>query len=92
MKFVHAAKRVRPTATQTHLPSRAQRIENLRDAFQLTNYGAIEDKQVVLVDDVLTTGATLVSLARTLKKASPRSISALVLAVADPKGRAFEVI
>ena len=92
LKVVHAAKRIRATETQTHLHSRAQRIENLRGAFELVNPAAIEDKHVVLVDDVLTTGATLVSLARTVKKANPRSISAVVLAVADPKGRAFEVI
>jgi predicted amidophosphoribosyltransferase len=92
LRVVPAARRIRPTETQTQMPSRAKRVENLRDAFALIDPATIEDKQVVLVDDVMTTGATLVSLARTLKKANPRNISAIVLAVADPKGRAFEVI
>jgi predicted amidophosphoribosyltransferase len=92
LKTVIAARRIRSTDTQTHMKSRASRVENLRDAFELTRPDVIDDKHVVLVDDVLTTGATLRSLARTLKKGNPRTISAIVLAVADPKGRAFEVI
>jgi predicted amidophosphoribosyltransferase len=86
------AKRIRPTETQTHLHSRAERAENLRNAFDLVDPAAIEGKHIVLADDVLTTGATLMSLARALKPAGPASLSAIVLAVADPKGRAFEVI
>ena len=84
--------RVRTTEKQTHLHTRAGRIENLRGAFVLTNPAAIADRHIVLIDDVLTTGATLVSLARVLKPAQPASICAIVVAVADPKGRSFEVI
>ena len=40
----------------------------------------------MLVDDVWTTGATMQAVARVLKKAKPASISAIVLAAADPKG------
>jgi predicted amidophosphoribosyltransferase len=92
LRIARVAARVRPTETQTHLHSRAQRTENLRGAFVLMEPSKIEGKHVVLVDDVMTTGATLVTLARTLKPAKPASLSAIVLAVADPKGRAFEVI
>ena len=92
LTVIRAARRIRPTETQTHLHSRAQRTENLRDAFELINPVAIEGKHIVLIDDVLTTGATLTSLARALKPAKPACLSAFVLAVADPKGRAFEVI
>jgi predicted amidophosphoribosyltransferase len=92
LTVARAAIRVRPTETQTHLHTRAGRIENLKGAFVMENADAIADKQIVLIDDVLTTGATLVSLARVLKPAKPASICAIVLAVADPKGRAFEMI
>ena len=87
-----AAERLRETETQTQMHSRAERLENLKDAFVLTDPAAIAGMNVIVVDDVLTTGATLVSLARTLQSAKPASLSAMVLAVADPKGRAFEVI
>ena len=92
LPVVNAGVRIRVTETQTHLPSRTQRTENLRGAFVLSDPASLKDKHIVLVDDVMTTGATLVSFARTLKHANPASISAILLAVADPKGRAFEVI
>jgi ComF family protein len=84
--------RHRKTETQTHIHSRAQRTENLRGAFGLIDPDAIVGKNVLLVDDVMTTGATLVSLGRVIKAAKPAGMSAIVVAVADPKGRAFEVI
>jgi ComF family protein len=84
--------RVIHTETQTHLHSRAKREENLRDAFVLVSPKAVRRRRVLLVDDVMTSGATLRSLARTLRPAEPASVSALVLAVADPRGREFEVI
>jgi ComF family protein len=79
-------KRVKDTGTQTHLHTRAQREANLKDAFRLTNPKPIAGKHVVLIDDVWTTGATMRALARVIKKAKPASISAIVLAMADPKG------
>ena len=92
LAVVRPAVRVRDTRTQTELRSREARAENLRDAFLLVNPKCIAGRHVVLVDDVMTSGATLLSLARTLKAAKPASLSAIVMAVADPKGRAFEVI
>jgi ComF family protein len=84
--------RLRDTASQTEMSSRTKRAENMRDAFGLTRPRDVCGKHVVLVDDVMTTGATLVSFARVIKPAKPASISAMVLAIADPKGREFEVI
>ena len=52
----------------------------------------VKDKHVVLIDDVMTTGATLQSAARALEAAKPASISAISIAIADPKGRGFERI
>jgi len=92
LDVVRPAVRARNTKTQTELRSRAARVENLRDAFLLVHPKSITGRRVVLVDDVMTSGATLLSLARTLKGAEPTRLSALVLAVADPKGRAFEVV
>jgi ComF family protein len=89
---VIAAGRIRATESQAQIHAHAARIDNLKGAFAMVNAAAIAGKHVVLVDDVLTSGATLISLARVLKSAKPASLSAIVLAVADPKGRAFEVI
>ena len=84
--------RLRNTASQTLLRAQAKRWENMRDAFGLIDAKSVRGQHVVLVDDVMTTGATLKSAARTLQQAEPASISVVALAVADPKGRAYEYI
>jgi ComF family protein len=79
-------RRVRNTETQTHLHSHAKREKNLREAFALADGRAIAGRHVTVVDDVWTTGATLQAMARVLKGARPASLSAVVVAVADPRG------
>ena len=90
--FAKAGVRIKNTQPQSTLHGRAPRVENLEGAFVLTRPKQIAGRHIVLVDDVMTTGATLVSFARTLRHARPASVCAIVLAVADPKGRAFEII
>ena len=78
--IVHASKRIRPTPTQTRL-SLPERIENVRGAFALTRYAKqIENKDVLVIDDVMTTGATIVSVCETIAEAKPKSISILAIA------------
>ena len=83
-------KRIRNTESQTNLRSRQKRIENLEDAFHLHSSASIHDKRVLIIDDVMTTGATLQSVARALKPANPAALDALVIAVADPKHQDFQ--
>jgi ComF family protein len=92
IRVITPAVRLRNTDTQTQLSSQAGRLDNLKDAFGLVRPRAVTGRRIVLVDDVMTSGATLRSLARALRRAKPASISAIVLAVADPKGRGFEAI
>ena len=92
LQYSRPVVRLRNTETQTHLHSRAQREENLKDAFGLVRAWPIRNRHVVVVDDVMTTGATLQSFARTLGAADPASLSAIVLAVADPLGQDFQAI
>ncbi len=84
--------RLRNTDPQIHLHSRAKREANLKDAFGLVNDRLVRNRHVVIVDDITTTGATLQSFARTLRHAEPASLSAIVLAVADPLGQDFQAI
>jgi ComF family protein len=57
------------------------RWENVRDQFVITptNAHSIADRHLLLIDDVVTTGATLQALARTLKKTGAKTVRALTL-------------
>jgi ComF family protein len=90
-RLVRAVVRLRNTPSQTNL-SVQLRARNVRDAFGLIKPRQVAGKSIVLVDDVMTTGATLRAVARTLCSAKPASISAIIVAIADPKHRGFEVI
>ena len=57
---------------------RKERTEHLREAFRMQHPKAIAGKHVILVDDVLTTGATLETAARILKKAGAKQVDAVV--------------
>ena len=85
-------RRVRNTESQTNLRSRHKREQNLKDAFALRSAKTVQDKRVLVIDDVMTTGATLQSVARALKPANPAALDALVIAVADPKHHDFQVV
>lgn len=74
-----ALERVRYTTTQTAF-DRAERMENLRDAFRLRKKVNVRDSRVLLIDDVLTTGSTLSECARVLKKAGALSVHAATAA------------
>ena len=74
----NALRRPRPTETQTHLTAR-QRLSNVADAFR-GGSGRITGKALLLVDDVMTTGATTSACARALKEAGCRSVHVVTLA------------
>src|SRR5437016_3369943 len=71
--------RIRYTTTQTAL-DRAERIENLHNAFRLRKTANVRDLRVLLIDDVLTTGSTLSECARVLKRAGAISVHAVTAA------------
>ena len=61
---------------------RADRLSQLQGAFRLRHEALIKGAHIVLVDDVITTGATLETAARALKKAGARQVDAIVFAQA----------
>lgn len=72
-----ACRKVRDTAPQVALPWK-ERAKNIRNAFVCDE--DFTGKHVAVVDDVMTTGATLNELARNLKKAGAARITGLIVA------------
>lgn len=73
--------RARHTQTQTKL-NKQQRLENVKDIFTVKKPETVKGKTVILIDDVLTTGATIGSCARTLLNAGASQVLALTAAAA----------
>jgi len=74
--------RLRATAPQSRLDA-PQRRRNLRDAFSIAQGAKALPAHVVLVDDVMTTGATLHAAAKTLRRAGVERIDAWICARAS---------
>jgi ComF family protein len=72
-------RRIRNTVPQVQL-DHSQREKNVRGAFTVRETREIGDKNILLVDDVLTTGATVNECAKVLKKAGARQVFVLSLA------------
>ena len=81
-----ALKRVKATVQQVGL-SRAERGDNIQGAFRVPETGkaAVAGRRLILVDDVLTSGATVEGCARALLRAGAANVDVLIFArVAEP--------
>lgn len=75
----HLLVRSKDVETQTH-KGNYERWENVRDVFECFSSEELRDKHILLVDDVLTTGATIVACSDALGKIPDLRISVLALA------------
>jgi ComF family protein len=74
--------RHRPTAEQAGLV-RAARIANVAGAFAVTDAARLRGRHVLLIDDVVTTGATAAACTRVLRRAGARAVTVAALARAE---------
>jgi len=76
--------RTRPTRAQSQLPVEA-REANVRGAFAVPHPAAVRARRVLLVDDVLTTGATADAASEALYRAGASRVEVVCVAAASPR-------
>ena len=75
------ATRIKNTSSQTKLDS-TDRLKNMQDAFAIRKPKAVVGKKIIIIDDVITTGITVLELAKRLKENGAEKV--YVLSVATP--------
>jgi competence protein ComFC len=77
--IVNVIRRIKNTKTQKDL-TKTERLANIANSFSVIDPAAIKDRNAILIDDVVTTGATLLEASRSITKAQTNSVWCLTLA------------
>lgn len=80
-----AVKKIRHTKPQSSLGDAAHRRANILGAYQVIDPVAVKGKRILLLDDIVTTGATAAECARVLLTAGAKEVKLSTIAVADHK-------
>lgn len=73
-------KKIKDTQDQSSLKTKSERAKNLKNCFFVLEPEKIKGRNIIIVDDVLTTGATIKEVRKTLKQAGAKKIKAIVVA------------
>ncbi|MFZ2038362.1 MAG: phosphoribosyltransferase family protein [Minisyncoccia bacterium] len=71
-------KKVRSTDSQSHTRNRTERLNNLKNCFSASS--DVEGKNIILLDDVITTGATMKEAKNTLRQAGAKKVICVAVA------------
>jgi len=65
---------------QAKLNNRNKRLQNIKGAFEIKNKEAVKGKTIIIIDDVTTTGGTILEIMKILKKAGAKKVFGLAVA------------
>ncbi len=74
-----ALKKIKETEHQSKIKNRARRLKNLEESM-LADTKRIAGRNIILIDDVITTGATMIEASRSLKEAGAKKIIGFAIA------------
>jgi len=82
LTLIEALKKIKNTKPQAKIKDIEKRMKNISNCFAIKSPEMIQNKNIILVDDVFTSGATLTEAVKTLKQNGAKKVIALVLAKA----------
>ena len=83
IEAVPCLKKIRHTPPQSGLRTAAQRRANVLGAYMVTDPEIVQNKRILLLDDIITTGATVSECARMLLLAGAKDVRCAAMAVAS---------
>ena len=78
--IINNLERSREALAQAQIKSKLSRFKNVKNVFSIRKQSRIKNKNIILIDDVVTTGATLKEVCKILKKSGAGKVYALTLA------------
>lgn len=80
IKLLDILQKIKETPTQHSIKNRSKRLQNLKGSLAVKNNILLKGKNIILVDDITTTHATLLEARRALKDAGARSVIGFTVA------------
>ncbi len=68
------------TIPQAKITNRKRRLENVRGVFEIKDENIIKGRTIIIIDDVVTTGGTMIEMMKILKKAGAKKVYGFALA------------
>ncbi len=80
LSFIESLERIKKTKPQAQIKNKEERLKNISGCFKIKNSEFVKGKNIILVDDVFTTGDTINEAVKILKENNAKDIIALVAA------------